>query len=183
MSMAECALFDRTETNHPLCEALAGQEGPMAVMRSCRMHTSTVYVLCLRLVQDAVRARAILEDAFVALWSRMRQNPGAPGCPGRQLRRLAMDLALSHLRRCCSPELEPRQLQALLRELQRSSAEMDLAREQALALLPDTIRTIVLLREIEGLDCEVTASLLGMPQGVVETLLDRSRTLGQALVA
>jgi RNA polymerase sigma-70 factor (ECF subfamily) len=41
--------------------------------------------------------------------------------------------------------------------------------------LPETYRTILLLRDIEGLDTEETARQLGVSEGVVKTRLHRAR--------
>ena len=59
---------------------------------------------------------------------------------------------------------------------------MDFARQESRALvsecigkLPDTYRTVLLLRDIEGLDTDETAGLLGTSSGVVKTRLHRAR--------
>ena len=58
---------------------------------------------------------------------------------------------------------------------------MDFARQESRALvsecigkLPDTYRTVLLLRDIEGLDTDETAGLLGTSSGVVKTRLHRA---------
>jgi RNA polymerase sigma-70 factor (ECF subfamily) len=59
---------------------------------------------------------------------------------------------------------------------------LDFARQESRALvsecigkLPDTYRTVLLLRDIEGLDTDETAGLLGTSSGVVKTRLHRAR--------
>jgi RNA polymerase sigma-70 factor (ECF subfamily) len=47
--------------------------------------------------------------------------------------------------------------------------------EQAVAKLPDTFRTVFVLREIEGLSNEETADVLGVPAATVKTRLFRAR--------
>jgi RNA polymerase sigma-70 factor (ECF subfamily) len=41
--------------------------------------------------------------------------------------------------------------------------------------LPESYRTVLLLRDIEGIDTEETARLLGTSPGVVKTRLHRAR--------
>jgi len=44
-----------------------------------------------------------------------------------------------------------------------------------IAELPETYRTILLLRDVEGLDTEETATALGITSGAVKTRLHRAR--------
>jgi RNA polymerase sigma-70 factor (ECF subfamily) len=55
--------------------------------------------------------------------------------------------------------------------------------EQAVAALPDPFRTVFVLREIEGMSCEDTAEVLGVPVATVKTRLFRSRRRLQELLA
>ena len=55
--------------------------------------------------------------------------------------------------------------------------------EQAVAALPDTFRTVFVLREIEGLSNEDTADALGIPAATVKTRLFRARRRLQEMLA
>jgi RNA polymerase sigma-70 factor (ECF subfamily) len=55
--------------------------------------------------------------------------------------------------------------------------------EHAIASLPDTFRTVFVLREIEGLSVEQTAEVLGTPEATVKTRLFRARRRMQELLA
>ena len=55
--------------------------------------------------------------------------------------------------------------------------------EQAVAGLPDAFRTVFVLREIEGLSSEDTASILGIPVATVKTRLFRGRQRLQQMLA
>ena len=55
--------------------------------------------------------------------------------------------------------------------------------EQAVSALPDMFRTVFVLREIEGLDNEETAEVLGIPAATVKTRLFRARRRLQELLA
>jgi RNA polymerase sigma-70 factor (ECF subfamily) len=47
--------------------------------------------------------------------------------------------------------------------------------ERAVADLPEGFRTVFVLRDVEGLSCEETAEVLGVPAATVKTRLFRSR--------
>lgn len=55
--------------------------------------------------------------------------------------------------------------------------------EQAVGQLPDTFRTVFVLREIEGLSSEETAEALGVPPATVKTRLFRARRRLQEMLA
>ena len=71
---------------------------------------------------------------------------------------------------------------ALMRGSDAEHPDVALAREQirklieeAVADLPEVFRTVFVLRDVEGLSCEETAEILGLPVGTVKTRLFRSR--------
>lgn len=55
--------------------------------------------------------------------------------------------------------------------------------EQAVAELPDSFRTVFVLREVEGLNNEETAEVLGVPPATVKTRLFRARRRLQQMLA
>ena len=55
--------------------------------------------------------------------------------------------------------------------------------EQAVAGLPETFRSVFVLRDIEGLSGEETAEFLGLPVATVKTRLHRSRRRLQEMLA
>jgi RNA polymerase sigma-70 factor (ECF subfamily) len=55
--------------------------------------------------------------------------------------------------------------------------------EQAVADLPETFRTVFVMREVEGLSGEETAEILDIPLATVKTRLYRSRRLLQEMLA
>jgi RNA polymerase sigma-70 factor, ECF subfamily len=77
---------------------------------------------------------------------------------------------------------------ALLARLQAGDAAIVRRHEtrelvrQAIGKLPEIYRTVLLLREIEGLDTEETAQLLETSPGVVRTRLHRARQALRALL-
>ena len=80
--------------------------------------------------------------------------------------------------------------EALMRASDAETPDVAVAREQirklleqAVAALPDTFRTVFVLREIEGLSGEETAEILGVPVATVKTRLFRGRRQLQEMLA
>lgn len=61
-------------------------------------------------------------------------------------------------------------------EQQASSAELRRVLEDEVAALPDTLRVVFMLREVEGLSTADTAASLGISEDLVKTRLHRART-------
>jgi RNA polymerase sigma-70 factor, ECF subfamily len=79
---------------------------------------------------------------------------------------------------------------ALMRGSDVESPDAALAREQvrklleqAVGRLPETFRTVFVLREVEGLSCEETAEILNVPAATVKTRLFRGRRRLQEMLA
>jgi RNA polymerase sigma-70 factor, ECF subfamily len=80
--------------------------------------------------------------------------------------------------------------ESFMRGSETESPDAAIAREQirklletAVADLPDLFRTVFVLREVEGLDNEQTAEVLGIPPATVKTRLFRARRRLQEMLA
>lgn len=80
--------------------------------------------------------------------------------------------------------------EALMRGSQAETPDAAVAREEvrkllekAVADLPDSFRTVFVMREVEGLSSEETAEILGIPLATVKTRLFRSRRRLRELLA
>jgi len=80
--------------------------------------------------------------------------------------------------------------EALMRGSEVETPDVSVAREQirkilekAVAELPDTFRTVFVMREVEGLSGEETAEILDIPLATVKTRLFRSRQRLQEMLA
>ena len=80
--------------------------------------------------------------------------------------------------------------EALMRGSEVETPDASVAREQirkilekAVAELPDTFRTVFVMREVEGLSGEETAEILDIPLATVKTRLFRSRQRLQEMLA
>jgi RNA polymerase sigma-70 factor (ECF subfamily) len=164
-----------------LDEALAGRSaafGELVLKYQDRLYNTLVHV-----VGSAEDARDVAQDAFVQafvhLESFQRQSQFYTW-----LYRIAFHAAISHRRRQRPQASLDHDRERLGREpVDRGEApEAPLDRDeravqvhQALAQLSDEFRTVIVLREIEGLDYEQIAKVLELPVGTVRSRLHRGR--------
>src|SRR5690349_10231807 len=155
-----------------------------------RAHTGRLLVVARRLLGNEEDARDAVQDAFLSAFRSIDRFDGQAAL-GTWLHRIAVNAALTKLRsRRRHPEkpiddllptfLEdghqarpardwPEPFAALEREETRASVRRHIQE------LPDDYRTVLLLRDIEGLDTEEAARLLGLTAGAVKTRLHRAR--------
>jgi len=153
-----------------------------------------LYRLAMRFVRNENDAQEILQDVFLSAW---RNLPGFEGRAqfGSWMYRVTVNAALMFLRaRNRHPEVmlddvEPGVLnQAAERSVHGSSEDWsqrpdeqlqseELRRhiQRAVDALPDGLRTVFLVRDVEGLSTEETAELLELSLPAVKTRLHRAR--------
>jgi RNA polymerase sigma-70 factor (ECF subfamily) len=155
-----------------------------------------------RTAWSILKSRPDAEEAVQAAYLSAFSNIGS--FEGRSalstwLTRIVVNEALGRLR---SEERRRRQLEekgvavledyreALMRGSQAETPDAAVAREEvrkllekAVADLPDSFRTVFVMREVEGLSSEETAEILGIPLATVKTRLFRSRRRLRELLA
>jgi len=153
-----------------------------------------LYRLAMRFVRNESDAQEILQDVFLSAW---RKLPGFEGRAqfGSWMYRVTVNAALMFLRsRNRHPEvmlddLEPGLLSKATEQSSHGSSEdwskrpdeqlqsEELRRhiQAAVDALPDGLRTVFLVRDVEGLSTEETAEVLGMSLPAVKTRLHRAR--------
>lgn len=169
-------------------ELRAGDRQAFALMVD--RYSAQIYRLALRFTNDAQDAEDVLQETFI------KALQALPGFEGRSalstwLYRIAVNEALMLLRKR-KPEM------ALLEENGRDEEELDAqgmiladwcclpeeefltgeARgflDQAVQTLPETLRGVFVLRDMEGLSIKETADTLGLSETNVKTRLLRAR--------
>lgn len=153
-----------------------------------------LYRLAMRFVRNESDAQEILQDVFLSAW---RKLPGFEGRAqfGSWMYRVTVNAALMFLRsRNRHPEvmLEDMEPGALSKTTEGSvhglnedwsrrpdeqlqSEELRRHIQRAVDGLPDGLRTVFLVRDVEGLSTEETAELLGLSLPAVKTRLHRAR--------
>jgi RNA polymerase sigma-70 factor (ECF subfamily) len=165
----------------------AGEPGAFAEM--VERHSGTVYNLALRLMNDPQEAEEVLQETFISAFRGLDRFEGRSQL-GTWLYRIAYNAALMRLRRRKLPttsideplvneegEELPRQLvdwgarpdQIVLDD------ELRRALDAAVATLPPTLRSVFVLRDIEGHSTAETAEALGLTETNVKVRLHRAR--------
>lgn len=174
-------------------ELLAGLRAgaPAAYERLVREHLPRLLVVTRRILGQEADAQDAAQDAFLSAFRAIGSFDGSSRV-GTWLHRIAVNAALMKLRRRARrPE---QSIDHLLPRFQDDGHQLDppapweqgaeqlAQRQETRALvrrlidqLPENYRTVLVLRDIEEVDTEETARLLGVNEGVVKTRLHRAR--------
>jgi RNA polymerase sigma-70 factor, ECF subfamily len=158
---------------------------------------SLVYAKALRMVGDPDEAEGVLQVTFIKACEKLTTFEGRSGL-GTWLYRIAANEALMKLRRRPAPmrsiddvaetirgEDIPQNLRAWPIDPAAAALDAELRRQldTALAALPESLRVVFVLREIEGLNTEETASALNLGESAVKVRLHRARLRLRELLA
>jgi len=143
-------------------------------------HSDAIYRLALSVVRDPALAEDVAQETLVKAWLALPTFRGESSLRSWLLR-ITHNTAVSTLRRRRAVVLDPNDLPELQTRVERSvesrvqsEAVMD-DFVQALDTLDDLSRSIVVLRELEGLSYEEISKVLAVPMPTVKTRLLRAR--------
>lgn len=163
------------------------QGDPQAFARLVALHERLVFNLAARLLGDLEEARDVSQEVFLQVFRTLSGFQGRSSfktwiyriavnqCHNRRRwwkrRRRGQQVSLevlapadeARLGSPCAPD----------QEYERGERSRDVQR--ALQAVPFAQRTVLLLREVEGLSCEQVAEALGVPVGTVKSRLSRAR--------
>jgi RNA polymerase sigma-70 factor (ECF subfamily) len=179
---------------------LAGmQAGDDDAFAACvRAHCGQLLVVARRILRNEEDARDAVQDAFLSAFKDISRFEGRSQL-GTWLHRIAVNAALCRLRglqRHPEKSIEdllphfgdgehqldpPAPWKATPATVLEQQESRELVR-RCISQLPEGYRTILLLRDIEGLDTEETAQVLGTSPGVVKTRLHRARQALRSLL-
>ncbi len=173
---------EQTRADIALIERVAAQD-EAAVGELYDRHSRLLYSLALRILRDAGDAEDVLQEVFVALWTRVHTYDPALGSPVAWLVRIARNRAIDRLRasgvRARAVDAAPVDPPAPRSpEDSAARAEENRAVVNALAALPRDQRMLIEDAYFLGLTHAEIADRHGMPLGTVKT---RIRTGMQAL--
>lgn len=154
------------------------------------LHSPGVYRLALRLMRDEAEAEDVVQETFLNAFRAIDAFDGRSRL-STWLYRIAYNAALGRLRRPRPDQISvdeasegaedgkivPRELfdWCCLPEEDFATAEAQAELEGAVRGLPDTMRAVFVLRELNGLSTEETAEALDVSQAVVKQRLHRAR--------
>jgi RNA polymerase sigma-70 factor (ECF subfamily) len=180
---------DRSDETALLQALRAGDE--LAYEQLVRQHAGMLLLTARRILQNEDDARDAVQDAFLSAFRALGSFAGNSRL-ATWLHRIVINAALNKLRR--RQRKPERSIDDLLPSFQedghqanpavewREDSQTALQRQEtrtlvreAIDTLPDLYRTVLLLRDIEGLETEEAAQVLGVNSAVVKTRLHRAR--------
>src|SRR5437870_3485648 len=133
----------------------------------------SVYRAIRAVILDSAAAEDLTQQTFARAYrARHRYTPTAP--PGAWLRRIGINLAISHLRRQKLARFLPARLYVAPDRRDYDRAEARDVVEKALAALSPKLRAAVVLHYYEGLTREEIADVLGVPAGTVASRIAKA---------
>ncbi len=171
-----------------LVEALKRGD-PEACACMIKQYAPRVYAIAIRMLNDPDDAEEVLQETFISACKNIKKFEERSAL-GTWLHRIATNAALMHLRKRKRREVsldEPIETQGgddVYREVQdwtfspddhAMNSEIRDILEKAIAELPETLRTVFVLREIEGYSTEETAQILGISVSAAKVRLHRAR--------
>lgn len=154
-----------------------------------KRYAPRVYAVALRMMGDPDEAEEVLQETFISACKNIQNFEGRSAL-GTWLHRIATNAALMRLRKRKEPQISldtpietlegddiPRQIEdwAFYPDDHVLGGETRQVLEQAISQLPETLRTVFVLREIEGYNTEETAELLNISPSAAKVRLHRAR--------
>ena len=170
----------RTQTNMLCCNATkSGRAQPFEEI--FQLHHRRVYSLCLRMIGNSTEAEDLTQDVFVQVFRKLGSFRGDSAFT-TWLHRLTVNQVLMHFRK---NHVRKEQLTEdgdlplgtmFDRNRFNRSAVLDrLALDEAMVQLPRGYRMVFVLHDVEGLQHNEIASLLGCSIGTSKSQLHRAR--------
>ncbi len=170
-----------------IAAAQAGQQHAYAEI--VERYSGTIYNLALRLMNDPQEAEDVLQETFISAFRALNRFEGRSQL-GTWLYRIAYNAAMMRLRKRRVPiesldetwetadgEFVPRQLVdwTTVPDRMLLGSELRAVLDAALATLPGSLRSVFVLRDIEGLSTAETAEALGLTETNTKVRLHRAR--------
>lgn len=143
---------------------------------------AAVYRTVRAMVLDAQEAEDLTQEAFTRAYrARLRYRPTAP--PGAWLHRIAVNTAISYLRRRRLNRLLPMRLYQAPDDRDYTRSEARTVVEAALADLSPRLRAAVVLHYFHDYSREEIAMILGIPSGTVASRIAKAMAVMRGALA
>ena len=149
-----------------------------------RRHNQRIYRVVRAVLRDSSEIEDVIQQAYVQAFVHLDQFGGSARW-STWVCRIAINEALARLRqrgRFVSIEAASEEAMSNLTKVsngdpERTAAEREFGRmvEQAIDELPDIYRSVLIMREVEGMTTDEAASVLGVEPEVIKTRLHRAR--------
>jgi len=146
-----------------------------------QLHHRRVYSICFRMMGNSTEAEDLTQDVFIQVFRKLGSFRGESAFT-TWLHRLAVNLVLMHFRKnhvrkeqLTEDGETPVEIMIDQNKFNRSPVLDRLALNEAIVQLPDGYRMVFVLHDVEGLDHNEIASLLGCSIGTSKSQLHRAR--------
>ncbi len=165
---------------------------PAAVSALFETYADRIYRLALGVLGDPAAAEDVVQETFLSAITHLNRFEGRSSL-GTWLYRVAYNASINGLRRRTDEPLPPDEPDddaetgaalplpkaiidwAGMPERWQADREVSAEIERAIAALPQSLRVVFLLRDVEGLSTEETAEALGLSEGATKVRLHRAR--------
>lgn len=147
-----------------------------------RRYNQRLYRVCRSILRDDAEAEDVMQDTYVRAYSHLSQFEGRAKF-STWLTRIAVYEALARAeksRRVSAmgdQEMNIEEINKLDPEQSASQSEMKEILEEAIARLPESYRTVFMLRMVENASTEETAAILGLTKENVKIRTMRARAM------
>ena len=190
MAMASTVPLEAGQSDNTLIEqVLAGNVASFELLM--RRHNERVYRAARSIVRDEAEAEDVMQQAYVNAFTHLRQFNGLARF-STWLTRIAVNEALARIRLRGRYEVFDDANTTGDASMPNESAgnperlafagELRALLEWAIDSLPNGMREVFMLREVEGLSTEEAAECLAVSQDVIKTRLSRGRAMLRTLL-
>jgi len=173
------AVLDAVLTDEDVVARVRGGETALFEILM-RRYNQRVYRAVRAIVRNDAECEDILQQAWLNAYAHLRQFAGDAKF-STWLTRIAINEALARLRKHRGETLEESMNEIESAEpdpeRQASVAQIRDVLEDGIASLPDNYRSVIVLREVEGLSTGETAACLSVTEDVVKQRLHRARKM------
>jgi RNA polymerase sigma-70 factor, ECF subfamily len=167
-------------TDEQLIERVLGGETAQYELLM-RRHNQRIYRAIRGVIRDDNEIEDIMQDAYVRAFAHLAEFRGAARF-STWLTRIALHEAFARVRKARRfVHGEPEETEAMEPnpEALASDSELKVVLERAIDALPESFRTVFILRAVEEMSTADTAEALAIPEDTVKTRLHRARGLLQ----
>jgi RNA polymerase sigma-70 factor (ECF subfamily) len=191
MEISEKSELDELRDEDVIARVKSGDTGLYEIIM--RRYNQRLFRVAVAIVRDHAEAEDVMQEAYVRAYQHLDQFEGRAAF-STWLIRIAVHEGLSRVRQrkrnvslegpAYDGEPSMKELEGTLPDPEQnaSRAELNQLLEEVVLGLPDQFRTVIMLREVEGLNISEIASILDLSEQNVKVRLHRGRALARGVI-